>query len=455
MRLMNFQAPGLNKAIEFSNMVSKSEIGIGISYNFKSRRLLLNEILKTINVSFTLEGLNRMQSTMLCELKDSYVQQSQRYVTSGKDSYYLPEVILEDKDLEEAKKLLDESFGLYNKMSLLKDEYANYKGRKNASHYQFGIPIEDARYILPLASKTNIVVATTGDKFLNILDLIYDEEFGLSVTDEICHDLNNLGISDFFDYGTSLHRKIKSLANMYYSNIFNLIDKNKEDVILYSKFENPDIIVGTGAATSGSVKTPSEIIKSWGENIKDDARNLTKRVMSYGHTSIIEQSRTSFVFEMSLSAYHQFIRHRLPNNFREDLIDITLKFREPYIPQSIKDSVFYQEYMDLINKFYEFRKTLMLRGYNNSVVNLFLLNCDKIRVASSTNARIDCHMLKDRICKTAQTEIREHSEKKYKILKGISDIFYKDALPPCVYGQCKEGKMTCGNQKEMIEKYKE
>ena len=49
-------------------------------------------LLKTCNVSFVLEGINRWQSTMICELKDSYVQQSQRYVTLDNDGYSLPEL---------------------------------------------------------------------------------------------------------------------------------------------------------------------------------------------------------------------------------------------------------------------------------------------------------------------------------------------------------------------------
>jgi len=45
--------------------------------------------LKTINISFVAEGIDRIQSTLICELKNSYVQQSQRYVTMGKNSYIL------------------------------------------------------------------------------------------------------------------------------------------------------------------------------------------------------------------------------------------------------------------------------------------------------------------------------------------------------------------------------
>ena len=36
----------------------------------------------------------------------------------------------------------------------------------------------------------------------------------------------------------------------------------------------------------------------------------------------------------------------------------------------------------------------------------------------------------------------------------LSDILYKNAVPSCVYGACKEGKMTCGRAAEMREKYR-
>ena len=56
----------------------------------------VKELLKTCNVSFVLEEINRWQSTMICELKDSYVQQSQRYVTLTADGYTLPSQLNEE-----------------------------------------------------------------------------------------------------------------------------------------------------------------------------------------------------------------------------------------------------------------------------------------------------------------------------------------------------------------------
>ena len=121
----------------------------------------VRELLKTCNLSFVLEGINRWQSTMICELKESYVQQSQRYVTLHADGYTLPD--LKEADRQKAVELIGRAFALYEEMSQLKEEF---KGRPKKEHYLHGIPVEDARYILPLAVKTNLSVAMTGDKLL-------------------------------------------------------------------------------------------------------------------------------------------------------------------------------------------------------------------------------------------------------------------------------------------------
>lgn len=108
----------------------------------------VEELLKTCNVSFVLEGINRWQSTMICELKNSYVQQSQRYVTLDADGYVLPQ--LKEEDQQKAQELIGRAFELYQRMSVLK---GSFKGRPKKEHYLYGIPVEDARYILPLAVK--------------------------------------------------------------------------------------------------------------------------------------------------------------------------------------------------------------------------------------------------------------------------------------------------------------
>lgn len=80
----------------------------------------VKELLKTCNISFVLEGINRWQSTMICELKDSYVQQSQRYVTMDADGYTLPD--LKEEDAQKARELVGRAFALYEEMSQIKED---------------------------------------------------------------------------------------------------------------------------------------------------------------------------------------------------------------------------------------------------------------------------------------------------------------------------------------------
>ena len=63
-------------------------------------------------------------------------------------------------------------------------------------------------------------------------------------------------------------------------------------------------------------------------------------------------------------------------------------------------------------------------------------------------------MLQERICCNAQWEINQIAVAKLEKLRKLSDILYQYAVPSCVYGACKEGKMTCGRAEEMREKYR-
>jgi thymidylate synthase ThyX len=67
---------------------------------------------------------------------------------------------------------------------------------------------------------------------------------------------------------------------------------------------------------------------------------------------------------------------------------------------------------------------------------------------------MDCGMLAERICNNAQWEINRIAVAKLEKLRKLSDILYKTAVPSCVYGACKEGKMTCGRAAEMRAKYR-
>ncbi|MFW5648723.1 MAG: FAD-dependent thymidylate synthase [Candidatus Alkaliphilus sp. MAG34] len=435
MKITNFEGPELyDVALWLENNKSKT-----------IDKDILKEILKTINIAFVVEGINRIQSTLLCELKDSYVQQSQRYVTMDKSSYEIPE--LNEIDNIKAEELIEKAFKLYGKMS--EPKAGKFEGRPKAENYKYGIPIEDARYILPLATKTNMSIAMTGDKLYNLFLLINDKKY-CSLFDDFRKEIVGYLPKILVKQLPAFHDSTKEtqIIEQFYDKYMEKIDE-ENNMVYINGFENLDLKAGLGALTSTSSDVPSEILAKWGNNADEKAKGVTKRVLGYGHNSIAEQARTTFGMMCSMVTYHQQIRHRLPENHREDILNvITDTKRDVIIPPSIKKSGFCGEFLNLANEFKDF-KLYILNEYGGDKALPFILNCDQIKLIISTNARIDSEMLADRICFNAQWEIRNLSIKKLKILRNLSDILYETALPACIKGECREGKLSCGRQREM------
>lgn len=440
MRITNFEEVGLDKLEEWIKKQGKDNI-------YKDD---LKELLKYANVAFVLEGIDRVQSTLICELKASYVQQSQRYVTMKEDSYIIPK--LKGEDYAKAKQLISKAFLLYDKMSKLKD--SEIKGRPKAENYLYGIPIEDARYIIPLAAKTNISVAMSANKLLDLFYLFNDVRYE-NIFKDIKVEFVKLLPHNLGSLLMNLNKKNNyDKEKSFYKTEFDKID-SKNNMVLLNSFKNLDLKVGVGAITSTHGKTPSEVMELWGNDGLKKAQEVTDRVLGYGHDSIAEQARTTFGMMCSMVTYHQQIRHRLSENYREELVDIiTDSSREVIVPETIKKSAFYDEFMQIVSEFEDFR-LYIARNYSSDIALSFLLNCDQVKLIISTNARIDVKMLSERICLNAQWEIRELSTKKLNELRKLSKVLYIKALPPCVYGKCKEGKLTCGKQVLMKEKFAE
>lgn len=408
----------------------------------------IQNAMSVFNINFTLKEINRLQSTLICEMKDSYVQQSQRYVE------------FDTSNIDEVPELTKKCYDLYNRMTELKD---GVTGRPKPSDFKYNIPYEDGRYILPLSSKTNISVSMSGDKIIEFLLYISTNEYTKDIYEMFINKFESLNSllerlnRHDFDTGKSFDylKKYYQIGNT--SETFILLDYDSE-------FESAASI---GASTSTSKSTGYEMYYGWEEEDRHQkAKGLIDRVMNGSHhEGIAEQVRYTYYCRMSLSAYHQFIRHRLHNIKRESLYDIITKplinsLREfdevlptdiiinAYIPDSIKNSIFFEEYVSLV-------KEVNSKLNSNDTDLTQLLNCHYVQMFVSTNARADNSIFKERLCLNAQTEIRELTEKRFNELwNNKSTVLFKQGLPPCVLGRCPEGKLSCGKAKDVREKYK-
>ena len=106
-------------------------------------------VLEHVSFTFALEGVSRAMTHQLVRHRlASYSQQSQRYVRMKKE-VVVPESIKKRGFFEEFSKEIERIFSLYERM------------------IENGIPEEDARYILPNATTSNIVVT------MNLRELIH------------------------------------------------------------------------------------------------------------------------------------------------------------------------------------------------------------------------------------------------------------------------------------------
>lgn len=112
-------------------------------------------VLEHVSFTFGIEGVSRALTHQLVRHRiASFSQQSQRYVNLEKPSYIVPKTISKNK---EAKKKFEET---------MKNLWKTYKEFVDA-----GIPKEDARFVLPNAASSKIIVTMNTRSLFNFFNL--------------------------------------------------------------------------------------------------------------------------------------------------------------------------------------------------------------------------------------------------------------------------------------------
>ena len=102
-----------------------------------------HSILEHISFTFAIEGISRACSHQLVRHRiASFSQQSQRYVDMSKAAFVVPPSV---------------EFDNYEALQILEDAYANAQ-RAYKRLLKLGIPEEDARFVMPNGTATNLVM---------------------------------------------------------------------------------------------------------------------------------------------------------------------------------------------------------------------------------------------------------------------------------------------------------
>ena len=82
-----------------------------------------------------------------------------------------------------------------------------------------------------------------------------------------------------------------------------------------------------------------------------------------------------------------------------------------------------------------------------------LPNACETKLVVTMNARSLYNFFSHRICERAQWEIRALADEMLELVREVCPVIFKKSGPPCAFGPCPEGKMSCGKAAEKRAKY--
>ncbi|MCX7615588.1 MAG: FAD-dependent thymidylate synthase [Clostridiales bacterium] len=248
------------------------------------------------------------------------------------------------------------------------------------------------------------------------------------------------------------------------------------NVSLVAYTPEPEKIIAAAAKMCYSSAKATDLLDGL-DSAKID--NYIKMITSLGHESTIEHVSFTFAVEgVSRSLLAQLTRHRIASYsvksqryVREGSFEYVIppeieaipEAKEIFLKLMIEDQAAYDELSDLLQK--KHYETFLSNGIPEKKARqdaekmaiedarYVLPNACETQVLLTMNVRSLFHFFKLRCCMRAQWEIRELAEKMLKLCYAVSPALFSKAGPSCTYDECSEGKMCCGNQALMREKY--
>jgi len=187
----------------------------------------------------------------------------------------------------------------------------------------------------------------------------------------------------------------------------------------------------------------------------EDVGKLVRILVRSGHHSALEHASFTFAVDgVSRACTHQIVRHRLASYNQQSQRYVTFGPVDSFVvPPSISanpeaEAVFLTA-MEQARAAYD-RLVVIGLGEGRKRENVqedarFVLpNAAETKIVVTMNARELRHFFKVRCCRRAQWEINALAWQMRAMLRDVSPNLFEGTGPGCLYGDCGEGKMTCG-----------
>ncbi len=192
------------------------------------------------------------------------------------------------------------------------------------------------------------------------------------------------------------------------------------------------------------------------EEMTDEAvAKLVRILVRSGHHSALEHASFTFAVDgVSRACTHQLVRHRVASYNQQSQRYVNFGGGDSFVmPPTVAANAEAKEVflaaMDQARAAYDKLVELGLaegRGKESvqEDARFVLPNAAETKIVVTMNTRELRHFLQVRCCNRAQWEIRDLAWRMRAMLKEIAPNLFEGTGPGCLYGDCPEGKMTCG-----------
>ena len=242
-------------------------------------------------------------------------------------------------------------------------------------------------------------------------------------------------------------------------------------VTLLNVSPNPEKIVAAAAKLCYSDSPASDIM----DGLTDEkTEKFLDMLSSLGHDSPTEHVSFTFAIEgVSRSLLAQLTRHRIASYSVKSQRYVEEGSFEYITPPQIAENEeavkIYQKSMDDALKAYtELTEILKVKNTEEFIAQgkdekeakrlaakksiedarYVLPNACETKLVATFNTRSLNNFFEHRLCNRAQWEIRELAHRMYLLVREAAPSLFKKSGPPCAFGACPEGQMSCGKMAE-------
>lgn len=223
-------------------------------------------------------------------------------------------------------------------------------------------------------------------------------------------------------------------------------------VQLLTHTPDPEAVVAAAARLCYSPSSIDQLL----EKSRSDREALLRKILSLGHTSVLEHANFTFGIEgISRACSHQLVRHRIASYAQQSQRYVSHKQRFAAVtPPSIeRRPELLERYQALLDDIHGVYRQLIDAGVPAEDARFVLPNAAQTKLVMSMNARELLHFFNLRCCRRAQWEIRAMAKEMLRLVRPVAPLLFAQAGPGCLAGACPEGSMTCGEIKAVRQEY--